>query len=91
MTAVTAAWNRLLAFVGRYSMYRLVLIALAYVSKYWSIDPAVTQRRVIAMAINSAFAIYLGARFRDAETGRATVVYRRHAFDYGLITLSDEG
>ena len=29
--------------------------------------------------------------FRDAETGRATVVYRRHAFDYGLITLSDEG
>lgn len=28
--------------------------------------------------------------FRDAETGRATVVYRRHAFDYGLITLSDE-
>lgn len=29
--------------------------------------------------------------FRDTETGRATVVYRRHAFDYGLITLSDEG
>lgn len=29
--------------------------------------------------------------FRDSETGRATVVYRRHAFDYGLITLSDEG
>ncbi|AVZ38867.1 MULTISPECIES: ribosome hibernation-promoting factor, HPF/YfiA family [unclassified Dietzia] len=28
--------------------------------------------------------------FRDAESGRATVVYRRHAFDYGLITLSDE-
>lgn len=28
--------------------------------------------------------------FRDAESGNATVVYRRHAFDYGLITLSDE-
>ena len=28
--------------------------------------------------------------FRDSETGRATVVYRRHAFDYGLITLSDD-
>lgn len=28
--------------------------------------------------------------FRDAENGRATVVYRRHAFDYGLLTLSDE-
>jgi len=27
---------------------------------------------------------------RDAEPGRATVAYRRHAFDYGLITLSDE-
>ncbi|MFN3338432.1 MAG: ribosome hibernation-promoting factor, HPF/YfiA family [Dietzia sp.] len=27
--------------------------------------------------------------FRDAESGHATVVYRRHAFDYGLITLSD--
>lgn len=29
--------------------------------------------------------------FRDVETGRATVVYRRHAYDYGLLTLSDEG
>ena len=28
--------------------------------------------------------------FRDSETGHASVVYRRHAFDYGLITLSDE-
>lgn len=28
--------------------------------------------------------------FRDTESGNATVVYRRHAFDYGLITLSDE-
>lgn len=28
--------------------------------------------------------------FRDAETGSATVVYRRHAFDYGLLTLSDD-
>lgn len=28
--------------------------------------------------------------FRDSETGRATVVYRRHAFDYGLLTLSEE-
>ncbi len=28
--------------------------------------------------------------FRDSESGRATVVYRRHAFDYGLLTLSDE-
>ena len=27
--------------------------------------------------------------FRDSETGRASVVYRRHAFDYGLLTLTD--
>ena len=26
--------------------------------------------------------------FRDSESGRATVVYRRHAFDYGLIRLA---
>src|SRR5699024_1120880 len=26
---------------------------------------------------------------RASETGRASVVYRRHAFDYGLITLTD--
>lgn len=28
--------------------------------------------------------------FRNAESGDATVVYRRHAFDYGLITLSSD-
>lgn len=28
--------------------------------------------------------------FMDEETGRPSVVYRRHAFDYGLITLVDE-
>ena len=27
--------------------------------------------------------------FQDSESGRPTVVYRRHAFDYGLITLSN--
>jgi len=27
--------------------------------------------------------------FRDAETGTPTVVYRRRAYDYGLITLTD--
>jgi len=27
--------------------------------------------------------------FSDVDTGRASVVYRRHAYDYGLITLSD--
>ena len=27
--------------------------------------------------------------FKDVETGRATVVYRRHAYDYGLIRLAE--
>jgi ribosomal subunit interface protein len=27
--------------------------------------------------------------FSDADTGRASVVYRRHAYDYGLIRLTD--
>jgi len=27
--------------------------------------------------------------FKDVDSGRATVVYRRHAYDYGLIRLAD--
>ena len=27
--------------------------------------------------------------FADATTGRPTVVYRRHGYDYGLIRLAD--
>lgn len=46
------------------------LVGLAFASQYWSIDPGVTERRVIAMAINSAFAVYLGARFRNAALPR---------------------
>lgn len=48
----------------------LMLVALAYASKYWSIDPATTSRRVIAMAITGAFAVYLGAAFRGAALPR---------------------
>ncbi|WP_396593152.1 O-antigen ligase family protein [Brevundimonas sp. R86498] len=43
-----------------------LLVLHAFASKWWSIDPGVTQRRVIAMALSSAFAIYLGTVF----TGR---------------------
>ena len=28
--------------------------------------------------------------FIDSETGRPSVVYRRHAYDYGMIALSDD-
>lgn len=48
----------------------LMLVTLAWASKYWSIDPATTSRRVIAMAITGAFAVYLGASFRGAALPR---------------------
>lgn len=47
-----------------------VLILQAFASKWWSIDPGVTQRRVIAMAISSAFAIYLGVAFNGRHLPR---------------------
>jgi O-antigen ligase len=46
------------------------LVILVFASKYWSIDPAVTLRRTIAMAIASAFAVYLGAAFRGPHLPR---------------------
>ncbi|MEC8456957.1 MAG: O-antigen ligase family protein, partial [Pseudomonadota bacterium] len=46
------------------------LVGLAYVSQYWSIDAEVTERRVIALAINSAFAVYLGAVFNGSALPR---------------------
>ncbi|WP_226633810.1 O-antigen ligase family protein [Brevundimonas poindexterae] len=46
----------------------LTLLALA--SRYWSIDPGVTDRRVIALFMTSAFAIYLGAAFTGAQLPR---------------------
>ena len=47
-----------------------VLVLQAFASKWWSIDPGVTQRRVIAMAISSAFAIYLGVAFQGRHLPR---------------------
>ena len=47
-----------------------VLVLHAFASKWWSIDPEVTQRRVIAMAISSAFAVYLGVVFRGPHLPR---------------------
>ena len=52
---VVRAWPAWLALLG--------LVALAYASKYWSIDPAVTGRRVIAMAMTGSFALYLGSAY----------------------------
>ncbi|WP_339913868.1 O-antigen ligase family protein [uncultured Brevundimonas sp.] len=59
---VMRAWPAWLALLG--------LVILAYVSKYWSIDPAVTGRRVIAMAMTGSFALYLGSSFRGPHLPR---------------------
>ncbi len=59
---VVRAWPAWLMMFG--------LVGLAFVSQYWSIDPGVTERRVIAMALNSAFAVYLGTMFRGAALPR---------------------
>ena len=40
-----------------------LMALLAFASRYWSIDPETTQRRFIALSVNSAFAVYLGARY----------------------------
>lgn len=56
------AWPAWLALLG--------LVALAYASKYWSIDPAVTGRRVIAMAMTGSFALYLGTAFTGERLPR---------------------
>lgn len=47
-----------------------LLILYAFASKYWSIDPGVTQRRTIALAFSSAFAVYLGAAFPGRHLAR---------------------
>ncbi|WP_292258789.1 O-antigen ligase family protein [Brevundimonas sp.] len=56
------AWPAMIALMS--------VVGLAYASKYWSIDPATTSRRVIALAITGAFAVYLGAVFRGAALPR---------------------
>lgn len=61
-----------------------VVVALAFASKYWSIDPATTQRRVIAMTISGGFALYLGARFHDVHLPR---LLARCALVLGVLSL----
>ena len=46
------------------------VVGLAFASRYWSIDFATTMRRVIALAISCAFALYLGAVFRGPHLPR---------------------
>ena len=48
----------------------MLLVGLAFASRYWSIDFATTSRRVIALAISGVFALYLGAVFRGPHLPR---------------------
>ncbi len=52
-----------------------VLMALAWASSTWSIEPDVTGRRVMALVFTSLFGIYLGARWswRDFVTLNAVL------------------
>lgn len=56
------AWPAMLALLS--------LLILTWVSKFWSIDPEVTQRRVIALGFSGMFALYLGAVFRGPHLPR---------------------
>ena len=51
-----------------------LLVLHAYASKYWSIDPGVTTRRTLALAMSSLFAIYLGAVFRGPHLARVLML-----------------
>ncbi|ESQ80144.1 O-antigen ligase [Asticcacaulis sp. YBE204] len=44
-----------------------LLIGLCYASGYWSIDPAVTSRRSLALAFTTLFGLYLGMRFKGSD------------------------
>ncbi|MBW8882550.1 MAG: hypothetical protein JF615_14350 [Asticcacaulis sp.] len=44
-----------------------VLVALCFVSKFWSIEPATTVRRTIALVFTCLFGLYLGARYRGPQ------------------------
>ena len=56
------AWPAMLAMAA--------VVGLAFASRYWSIDFVTTMRRVIALGISCAFALYLGAVFRGPHLPR---------------------
>ena len=53
---IAAVWPALVLAVG--------LVALAFVSSRWSLEPDKTARRSIALALSMLFAVYLGGVFR---------------------------
>ncbi len=51
-----------------------LLILLAFASKWWSIDAEVTQRRTLALALTSLFAVYLGGVFTGTSLPRLLAI-----------------
>jgi O-antigen ligase len=51
----------------------LLLLALAFASITWSIDPALTQRHCISLAVSTLFAVYLIGRYDLAELSRIII------------------
>lgn len=51
-----------------------LMVCHAFASRYWSIDPDVTTRRTIALAMSSLFAVYLGAAFRGPHLPRVIMM-----------------
>jgi len=70
----------------------LALVALAFVSTFWSIDSGGTLRRSVWLALNTAFGLYLAWRYSWRELvgviGAAFVVLIAGSFALGLFAPS---
>ncbi|NWE52798.1 O-antigen ligase family protein [Brevundimonas sp. P7753] len=73
---IARAWPAVLAWA--------CIVSLAFASKYWSIDPSMTGRRVIAMVISGSFAMYLGTTFHGHCLPR---LLTHCAFIMGLLSI----
>ncbi|MFC5390967.1 O-antigen ligase family protein [Brevundimonas bullata] len=73
---IARAWPAVLAWA--------CIVSLAFASKYWSIDPSMTGRRVIAMVISGSFAMYLGTSFHGHCLPR---LLTHCAFIMGLLSI----
>lgn len=73
---IARAWPAVLAWA--------CIVSLAFASKYWSIDPSMTGRRVIAMVISGSFAMYLGSTFHGHCLPR---LLTHCAFIMGLLSI----
>lgn len=73
---IARAWPAVLAWA--------CIVSLAFASKYWSIDPSMTGRRVIAMIISGSFAMYLGTTFHGHCLPR---LLTHCAFIMGLLSI----